>query len=372
MRRVATTKHCVPLGRTASSTKRRMALAATRTATEEEEGEEAGKSVPTASPMPAKRRVTLAATTPPPMATTSSSSSSTMVTPVRPRFVLDPSLSHTLPLLDQVAQHVERAIALEAHHLPVVKTPDSHRQRVTTPHSFRSDALSTARWLLGSRLVRVLPCGTRLSGKIVEVEAYLGPHDKGAHSFGGKRTKRTETMFRAGGVGYLYHIHSCSCFNVIASDAEDPVGVLIRALEPEEGIGHMLQHRLWGRAAKGKTREQVPMSAVPQVVDMTEAERRKLLAALCVGPGCLCHALALDHSMNGVDLVEGSVLFLEHGEHVPASDIVASPRIGIAYAGPWAHAPLRFSVHENPHVSKPWSWRKKGQEGGTTKRQKAT
>ena len=147
------------------------------------------------------------------------------------------------------------------------------------------------------------------------------------------------------------------------------MGVLIRALEPEEGIEHMLQNRLTARALRGSNK--TPPAVLPRAEDLTETERQKFLADLCAGPGRLCHALALDHLMSGLDLIEGETLFLERGEHVPASQLVASPRIGIGYAGAWQEAPLRFSVLENKHVSKPWPWRQgRGGGGGVKKRQK--
>ncbi|EWM27651.1 3-methyladenine dna glycosylase [Nannochloropsis gaditana] len=265
---------------------------------------------------------------------------------------INSSVETVRAMLRNVSQRVESAVAFEAHHLPVVKCTDTAHHRVSTPKSFEADALITARWLLGARLVRVLPCGTRLSGKIVEVEAYLGPHDKGAHSYGGKRTPRLEPMFAAGGVAYIYHMHACSCLNVIASKEGDPVGVLIRALEPVEGTSIMLQNRLRARALRGKNKTN--RGPIPHVADMNASEREKLLAELCAGPGRLCHALAVDHLMSGSDLVGGAQLFLERGEHVPASQLVVSPRIGIEYAGLWKEAPLRFSVLGNRHVSKPW------------------
>lgn len=157
--------------------------------------------------------------------------------------------------------------------------------------------------------------------------------------------------------------------------------MLIRALEPQEGVEHMLQNRLTARALRGSKKKisSSPTSSssssivVPRVEDLAETDRQKLLAELCAGPGRLCHALALDHLMSGMDLIEGETLFLERGEHVPASQLVASPRIGIGYAGAWQEAPLRFSVLDNRHVSKPWPWRQGGGGGGGgKKRQKMT
>lgn len=143
-----------------------------------------------------------------------------------------------------------------------------------------------------------------------------------------------------------------SCLNIISSKAGDPTGVLIRGIEPEDGLEHMLKNRVEKRNKK-------------KLEDLTQAERDKLIKeGLCAGPGRLCMALDLDKRLNAVDLLTHESLFLEHGEHVPAEEIMASPRIGIDYAGPgWKEAPLRFSITGNRHVSKPWPWVRKGKKG---------
>ena len=104
-----------------------------------------------------------------------------------------------------------------------------------------------------------------------------------------------------------------SCLNIISSKAGDPTGVLIRGLEPDEGLEYMLKNRVEKRKKK-------------KLEDLAQAERDKLIKeGLCAGPGRLCMALDLDKALNGVNLTTHESLFLEHGEHVPAEEIIASP-----------------------------------------------
>lgn len=195
---------------------------------------------------------------------------------------------------------------------------------------FTRDSVAVARALLGQRLVRVHR-GERLAGTIIEVEAYLGVDDAAAHSHRGRRTPRNEAMYLAGGHAYVYFIYGIHhCVNVVAGGADEPVAVLIRALEPTEGLATMREHR----GITGTT---------------TAGDRR-----LCSGPGKLCEALAIDRAMNAADLVAGDELFIEQAIKKPLPDdrIAASPRIGVDYAGEWAKKPLRFLVRGNPHVSR--------------------
>jgi DNA-3-methyladenine glycosylase len=178
-------------------------------------------------------------------------------------------------------------------------------------------------------LVRVLDDGTRLAGRIVETEAYLGEADRAAHSYGGRRTARNASMWGEAGHAYIYFVYGMHyCMNVVADGPGKPAAVLLRGLEPVEGLEIM--HRLRrGRRAAGPRAD-------------TE---------LCSGPAKLAQALQLDRSLDGADLVAGDELCIERGRRVAASHIVASPRIGVAYAGEWATRPLRFYVAGNPHVS---------------------
>lgn len=191
------------------------------------------------------------------------------------------------------------------------------------------DPVTLARALLGQVLVRVLDDGERLAGRIVETEAYLGVIDRAAHTYGGRRTPRTESMWGPAGHAYIYFLYGMHhCVNVVAQGPGEPTAVLIRALEPLEGLERMRAHRA-GRRPKARLRD----------------------TDLCSGPAKLAQALALDRRLDGTDLVEGEHLFIERGRRVPAGNIVTGPRIGIAYAGDWALRPLRFHMHGNPHVS---------------------
>ncbi|MFQ5743556.1 MAG: DNA-3-methyladenine glycosylase [Acidobacteriota bacterium] len=190
---------------------------------------------------------------------------------------------------------------------------------------FRQDPIALARGLLGQRLVSRAG-GKTTSGIIVETEAYLGVADKAAHSYGGRYSPRNQTMWGDGGHAYVFFVYGMHhCFNVVAGRARDPVAVLVRALEPDEGPRVMF-------ARRAKARRQTD---------------------LCSGPAKLCQALAIERAHDGEDLVDGEVLFIERlrSRPLPESLIVASPRIGIDYAEEWRPEPLRFFVKDNPHVS---------------------
>lgn len=195
---------------------------------------------------------------------------------------------------------------------------------------YTSDATTLAQTLLGQLLVRVLADGTRLSGRIVETEAYLGVEDRAAHSFGGRRTPRNAAMWGPAGHAYVYFTYGMHhCMNVVADAAGQPSAVLLRALEPLDGIERM------------RTQRAVKIAA-----------SRLRTVDLCSGPARLAQALAIDRTLDGADLVVGSALFIEQGHLVPADGIVARPRIGIGYAGEWADKPLRFCVVGNPNLSR--------------------
>jgi DNA-3-methyladenine glycosylase len=161
--------------------------------------------------------------------------------------------------------------------------------------------------LLGAELVRRRPDGSLAIGRIVEVEAYVGPEDLACHASKG-RTARTEVMFGPPGHAYVYLVYGMHCcFNVVTSPEGHAAAVLVRALEPLEGID-------------GSTR----------------------------GPGRLCRALGIDRRQNGLDLC-GDEIFLREG--APPPRVSASARIGVDYAGRWARRRLRFFDPRSEWVS---------------------
>jgi len=189
------------------------------------------------------------------------------------------------------------------------------------------DPVSMAKRLLGQRFVRIVD-GERLAGMIVEVEAYLGREDKAAHTFGGRRTPRNEAMYLPGGHLYVYFTYGMhDCMNVVCGEEGVGVAVLIRALEPTEGLARMFRNRPAARSEYD----------------------------LCSGPAKTCQAFEIDRRMNGVDLRTSNVVTIERMRRrtLPRSRIGVSPRIGVAYAGEWASRPLRFFIRGNRHVSGP-------------------
>lgn len=189
---------------------------------------------------------------------------------------------------------------------------------------YQRDPVTLSRALLGKILVRRLPDGTRLAGRIVEVEAYLGIGDRAAHTFGGRRTPRNESMWKEGGHAYVYFTYGMHyCMNVVAERAEIPTACLIRALEPVEGVEAMRRQR-----------------------------RMKREIDLCSGPAKLTQAMKIDRTLDGADLTGDDRLWIEKGPRVAPARIAVAPRIGVDYAGDWARRLLRFFVKNNPHVSR--------------------
>ena len=187
---------------------------------------------------------------------------------------------------------------------------------------YQQPTLQMARDLLGKRLVRVLD-GQRLSGLIVETEAYIGEADRACHASQG-RTPRTEVMYGPPGHAYVYFIYGMHhCFNVVTEEEGFPAAVLIRALEPLEGLEWMRRHR------PGRPDDQ-----------------------LTNGPGKLCAALAIDRTLNGVDLCTSKVFFIEGGRTIADEEIAISPRIGIKSDEVARSRPWRFYIKGNRCVSR--------------------
>jgi DNA-3-methyladenine glycosylase len=187
-------------------------------------------------------------------------------------------------------------------------SPGAESRRL--PRNFYDrDAITVAHELLGKHLVHRTREVTRI-GRIVEVEAYLGPHDLAAHSARG-RTRRTEVMFGPPGHAYVYLIYGMyHCMNVVVEAEGRAAAVLLRAIEPVTGVN----------------------------------------GARTQGPGLLCRAMNIDRRQNGLDLL-GETLFVQTVE-TPSFHIVKRPRVGVDYAGHWARRLLRFYIKDNAFVSK--------------------
>jgi DNA-3-methyladenine glycosylase len=187
---------------------------------------------------------------------------------------------------------------------------------------FTRDTLTVARELLGQRLVRLLD-GERLSGRIVEVEAYIGEEDHASHASCG-RTRRNAPMYGPPGNAYVYFIYGMHyCFNVVTEREGYPAAVLIRALEPLEGLAVM-------RARRG---------GMPGV-------------RLTSGPARLCQALGVDRRFDGADLcAPDALLFFEQDAAVPDEVVVTGPRIGVRGDERALTAPWRFYERDSRYVS---------------------
>lgn len=192
---------------------------------------------------------------------------------------------------------------------------------------YRRDAEEVARDLLGRYLSRSVDGRRRAVVRIVETEAYLGEIDAASHAAAGRRTARTETMYRAGGIAYVYLIYGIyHCLNVVTGPEERAAAVLVRAGEAVEGVDWMAENR----GAR-------PPFAPGQIGG---------------GPGKLCMALAIDRRHDGAPLDRGEIV-LSHGRPVETERIAHGPRIGVDYAGEAASWPLRFGIAGHPEMSRP-------------------
>jgi DNA-3-methyladenine glycosylase len=162
-------------------------------------------------------------------------------------------------------------------------------------------------------------------GMIVETEAYHGAEDRASHAFGMRRTKRTETNFRQGGYGYVYLCYGLhSLFNIVTNEIDIPHAVLIRAIEPTDGIDIMLKRR----------------------------GRNKIDRALTAGPGALTQALGIQLIHNGISMLGPNLWIEDRGIQIDPDNIIASPRVGVDYAGDDATLPWRFRIKNNPWTSR--------------------
>jgi DNA-3-methyladenine glycosylase len=187
----------------------------------------------------------------------------------------------------------------------------------------RDDVTLIARELLGKVLCTNIG-DTLTSGIIVETEAY-SQSEKACHAFGGRKTIRTEIFYNDGGLSYVYLCYGIHyLFNVITNYAHTADAVLIRAIEPLDGVEEMLARR----------------------------GMDKIAHRITAGPGTLTKALGIDKTHNGLDLSDRNIWIEDRGITYRKSQIIASPRVGVDYAGEDAKLPWRYRVKDNPWVSK--------------------
>ncbi len=193
------------------------------------------------------------------------------------------------------------------------------------PHNFFTrDVHIVAKELLGKYFVRNIN-GKLLAGRIVEVEAYDGKSDEASHSFIGK-TKRNEVMFNGGGNLYVYFTYGMYfCANVVTGKQNDATAVLIRALEPVEGIEKMSINRFGKKNVSDK-----------EIINLAN------------GPGKLCIAFQIGKEHNGIDLT-GDEIYLYYAPVIPKEMIESTTRIGIKKS---VHLPWRYYIKNNRYVSK--------------------
>jgi DNA-3-methyladenine glycosylase len=180
--------------------------------------------------------------------------------------------------------------------------------RILDASFFDRETVAVARDLLGKVLVREVN-GQQMWGRLVEVEAYMGPEDLASHSSGGRRSPRNEVMYGPPGHAYVYFTYGMHhCLNFVTRPVGVPQAVLVRALEPGPGVGR------------------------------------------CGGPGLVCRALDIDRGLNGIPLEPPLLYVVDDG--APKRRVLATPRIGIYNSGDWQDRPLRF-CWDSPHLSRP-------------------
>lgn len=195
------------------------------------------------------------------------------------------------------------------------------------PYSYyqNQDVVFLAKDLLGKVLFTEIE-GNITAGIIVETEAYFGVMDKASHAYGGRRTDRTEILYNDGGLSYVYLCYGIHhLFNIVSSVKDEPHAVLVRAVEPLLGTEIM------------EFRRNMPASK----------------AAISSGPGSAAKALGIDRSFNTKDLTGEEIWIEDHNIRYTQDEIIAGPRIGVAYAQEDAFLPWRFFVKGNKYVSKP-------------------
>jgi DNA-3-methyladenine glycosylase len=181
------------------------------------------------------------------------------------------------------------------------------------------DVVDVAKDLLGKLLITNIH-GVYTSGLIVETEAYTGIHDKASHSYGGKRTQRNDAMYAEGGISYVYLCYGLhALFNIVTHQEGVPQAVLIRAIEPVEGVEVMMQRKL----------------------------AKQMGYNLGNGPGNVCKSMGISTKHNRLSLIGNTIWIDDQGIKYPDLSIIASARVGVAYAQEDALLPYRFRIKGN-------------------------
>ena len=190
--------------------------------------------------------------------------------------------------------------------------------RKKLPESFFADkdVVKLAKKLLGKRLCTLVD-GKYTSGIITETEAYAGVTDKASHAYGGRKTDRTKIMFEEPGTAYVYLCYGIHhLFNIVTNKKGVPHAILIRAIQPDEGIEYMMERR----------------------------KKFKVGKTFSGGPGTVSQALGIKTKHSGINLLGKEIWVEEAGIKIPEKEIIAGPRIGVDYAGEDAKLPYRFYV----------------------------
>ncbi|MCB2292758.1 DNA-3-methyladenine glycosylase [Clostridium algoriphilum] len=198
-----------------------------------------------------------------------------------------------------------------------------------TREFYAKETLQVAKELLGKILVHKVN-GEELRGMIVETEAYIGSIDKACHAYGGKKTPRVETLYGRPGIAYVYFIYGMyHCFNVITKEEGYPEGVLIRALQPIQGLDEM--------------------SNLRYKKDYNELTKSQI-KNLTTGPSKLCIAMNINKGNNNQDLCKGE-LYIEDSKDIEKIIIIEAKRVGIDYAEEATDFLWRFYIKNNNWVS---------------------
>jgi DNA-3-methyladenine glycosylase len=200
-------------------------------------------------------------------------------------------------------------------------------QKIKLPESFylNNDVVELSKALIGKYLFTCID-GITTGGYIVETEAYNGIVDKASHAYGDRNTPRTKTMYQQGGIAYVYLCYGIhEMFNIVTSPEGVPRAILIRAIEPTEGIETMMYRR----------------------------NMEIMKPTITRGPGSVAKALGISRAINAISLQSDTLWLEDRGLTFPDESIAAAPRIGVDYAGDDALLAYRFYVKGNVYVSKP-------------------